>query len=163
LNRPDYPDHQKAIREHGSLEDDTPDPGPVKQNKLLAVLADWYKDPESLEDYSKVNWLFFATDVGTDVECRQDPLTSREDTVDVLGDEDHTFYPGGTFDLEMPGFDGVCQYKNDGDDTGRLFCPGQEITCVDDPRDTNPSDPNAEKGDYECGDKRRDPVFICEY
>ena len=166
LNRPDYPDHQKAIKDHGSLEDDTPAPGPtepVRQNKLLGILADWNKAPKTIEDASKVNWLFFATDIGTGVDCRQDPLTSREDTVDLLNDPDHTFYPGGTFELQMPGFDGKCEYKNDGGSTGTLFCPGQEIPCVDDPHDKNPSDPNAEKGNYDCGDKTRQPVFICEY
>ncbi|KAF1954181.1 hypothetical protein CC80DRAFT_550639 [Byssothecium circinans] len=166
LNRPDYPAHQKAIKEHGSLKDDMPTPGPtepVKQNKLLGILADWKKDPRSLKDFSKVNWLFFATDIGTEVGCRQDWLTSREDTVDILYDADHTFYPGGTFELQMPGFNEKCEYKNDGGTTGRLFCPGQEISCVDDPHDKNPSDLNADKGNYECGDKIRQPVFICEY
>lgn len=166
LIRPDYLAHRKAIEEHGNLRDDTPSngtTGPAKQNKLLGILADWNRDPKLLDDYTKLNWVFFATNIGTGIDCRKDWLTSREVTVDTLHNGNQTFFPNGTFNLQMPGFDKKCEYTNDGDSQGKFSCPGQEIECKDDPHNKNPSDPKGDKGDYDCGDKIRQPVFICEY
>ncbi|KAF2849059.1 hypothetical protein T440DRAFT_534614 [Plenodomus tracheiphilus IPT5] len=169
LNRPDYPEHQQAFRDHDKLEDDwdTPQsepividwPWPFPHNKTLSIVADYPKNPL---ERNGVDWKFFAADLeAAKVECRQDPLTSRKDGLG--GGVNGLVYPGGTFELKMPDFDQPCEYKNDGASAGRLFCPGTEIPCQDDPRDKDPANNEAEKGIYECGDSMREPVFQCPY
>ncbi|ORY19378.1 hypothetical protein BCR34DRAFT_595350 [Clohesyomyces aquaticus] len=162
LHRPNYEEHKKALHDHLNLPDENPKPtGPTK---VLQILTDFNKNPKNIEEWAWIDWLFFATDYGTAPECRTDTLYHEERKMDP-NDEDHTYYPGGEFPLKMPGFDQDCTYKNNGENAGRLFCPGKEIECKDDPHDKDPSNPEADKGTYDCDDgkKSRQPVFLCEY
>lgn len=141
-----------------------PPPPPPKQNKILNVLADWLLNPNP-DDPLKVNWLFFVTGVDEAVGCRGDPLASKEYTVNPANTENDISWPVGIFDLAIPGFSSQCQYRENIKETGTLSCPGQpDIACIFDIRgqDPNNADP-IQVGNYECGDYRRDPVFICEY
>lgn len=63
--------------------------------------------------------------------------------------------PGGTFNLRL--FDEDCKYNKSGDNTGKLSCGDRAIHCVDDPADKDPLDPTADKGNYRCGLRRRQP------
>ena len=137
-----------------------PPPQPTGPTKALDIVAD-YPPLSSLQDIyvGRVDWQFFATDYGKKVDCRTDPVYREERTFDATSQALN--YPGGTFSLKL--FDEDCEYKNSGDNVGALFCGGRTITCVDDPADTNPSDINADKGNYQCGDVLREPVFTCAW
>jgi hypothetical protein len=137
---------------------------PSGPTKALDIVTDVLTMPTSLQDldrYNQVNWLFFQTDYGKKVDCRQDPVYQEQRDLNRLSDVPYNSYPGGTFKLNLFGED--CEYKNSGDNPGRLFCGSREIACVDDPADTNPADNTADKGMYECGEMTRQPVFMCEW
>jgi hypothetical protein len=139
----------KAQRDFGKQDEPQP---PTDPTKALDILAEFVPGASTLD------WQFFTTDYRKKVECRSDWVyhENREWATDSP-----TTYPGGTFNLRL--FDEDCQYKNSGDNAGKLFCGDKTIDCVDDPADKNPSDPNADKGSYQCGDKWRQPVFTCAY
>ncbi|KAF2189327.1 hypothetical protein K469DRAFT_748010 [Zopfia rhizophila CBS 207.26] len=140
----------------------SPTETPPPESSPLGFLPDYLTQPESLQDwgaFNKIDWQFFATDYGKTVDCRTDPAYHEERDIDRI--KEGPWYPGGEFNLKLFGED--CQYKNSGNNPGRLFCGSKEIECKDDPADKNPSDPNAEKGNYKCGDKTRQPVFTCAY
>lgn len=97
------------------------------------------------------DWLFLETDYGNGVGCRTDFLLPPKTVPWASGGA--VTYPGGTWPLTLDGSD--CEYKNSGDNTGKLFCDEIEIGCIDDP---------AEKNEYNCdGGYRRQPVFTCAY
>ncbi|ORY03129.1 hypothetical protein BCR34DRAFT_492642 [Clohesyomyces aquaticus] len=139
-----------------SMKDGTKDPddhpdGDLKAGgnslptKALNILGQYVPGAKTFD------WLFLETDYGHGVECRTDFLIPFK-TVPWATDGTVT-YPGGTWDLvinEQP-----CQYKNSGDNAGKLFCGDKEHWCMDDP---------AEKNEYQCpGGYTRQPVFTCPY
>lgn len=143
----------------GSAEPD-PAPEPTGPTKQLAVVASFVVGAPTLD------WLFLEADLGQGVGCREDFLRPF-DTVpwDLSGNgaEDGSTFPGGTRDLDLTIDGQKCQYKNDGDDPGALWCGERGISCMDDPADKDPNDSNSDKGNYQCGEYTRQPVFVCPY
>lgn len=133
-------DHQSP----GANGQSVPPAGPTK---ALSIIGEY--TPEA----STFDWLFFSIDYDTGAECRTDIATEPK-TV-PFSDTGMT-YPGGTWDVDLAGE--KCEYKNSGDNPGALFCNGKEIACFDEAGDSEP-----DKGEYECGGKMRQPVFICPY
>lgn len=143
----------KAQRDFGKHDEPPPPaPHPKDLTKALDILAEFVPGLPTLD------WQFFATDYGKKIECRSDPVY-HEERKRAPGDA--TMYPGGTFNLTL--FDEECQYKNSGDNTGKLFCSDKTIDGINDPADKNPSDVHADKGNYRCGEKWRQSVFTCAY
>lgn len=152
-----------AANRHKPGQDSPPPEDPPKgPTKALGIVADFMTQLKSLEGmaaFNKLDWQFFATEYGKTVDCRTDPVYHEERDIDRT--KTATWFPGGAFKLKLFGED--CQYKNSGDNPGRLFCGSREIECKDDPADKNPLDLKTKKGNYECGDKTRQPVFTCPY
>ncbi|KAF2112801.1 hypothetical protein BDV96DRAFT_649034 [Lophiotrema nucula] len=138
----------------------TPEPTPTGPTKQLAVVAAFVPGAPTMD------WLFLTADYEKGVECREDFLRPV-DTVpwDTSGTtaEDGSTFPGGTRDLDLEIDGQKCQYKNDGDDPGALWCGERIIGCKDDPADKDPNDSSSDKGNYQCGDYTRQPVFVCPY
>ncbi|KAI4635690.1 uncharacterized protein J4E87_000645 [Alternaria ethzedia] len=130
------------------------EPEPTGPTKQLAVLGAYVPGAPTMD------WLFLEADFEKGVECREDFLRPFET---VPWDESGTTYPGGTKELDLEIDGEVCEYRNDGDDPGALWCGERVIGCVNDPADKDPNDVNAEKGEYQCGDYTRQPVFVCPW
>lgn len=131
-----------------------PEPEPTGPTKQLAVLGAYVPGAPTMD------WLFLEADYEQGVECREDFLRPFET---VPWDESGTTYPGGTKELDLEIDGEVCEYRNDGDDPGALWCGERVIGCLNDPADKDPNDVNAEKGEYQCGDYTRQPVFVCPW
>ncbi|KAJ4348760.1 uncharacterized protein N0V89_010138 [Didymosphaeria variabile] len=140
-----------------------PEPEPEEPSgptKSLSIVAE-YRNGDIL-DLTKIHWKFFQVDYGKAAGCDDEPVREEiRDRVDLDGTTLN--YPGGTFDLKL--WDQDCQYKNQGDNQGKLYCGDQSHECLDDPADKNPSDINADKGIYKCADdtQTREPVFLCSW
>ncbi|KAJ4369255.1 hypothetical protein N0V83_006340 [Neocucurbitaria cava] len=134
-----------------------PPTGPTKQ---LAVLSSFVPGALTLD------WLFLEADYEQGVGCREDFLRPF-DTVpwDLSGNgaQDGSTFPGGTRELDLTIDGEKCQYQNDGDDAGALWCGKKVIGCKNDSADKDPNDSTADKGNYQCGDYTRQPVFVCPY
>ncbi|KAF2749248.1 hypothetical protein M011DRAFT_475975 [Sporormia fimetaria CBS 119925] len=102
-------------------------------------------------------WRFYNTKQNTRVECDKDSNLWREiiprgdpHELEKLTPSDVDIrnipWPGGIFKLTIDGED--CEYKCDGKGEGRLFCPGREITCHEDPEKKKTGDPRT------CGSSR---------
>lgn len=126
-----------------------PPPPPPEPTKGLAVLAEYEPGSETF------TWLFFGTEYGQPVECRTDTATAPAEAPWSTSGET---FPEGLWDLDLNGE--KCQYTSD-NKPGTLVCGDKMIPCIDDPADTDPGNPDADKGEYDCGDKKRQPVFIC--
>lgn len=133
-------DHQST----GANGQSIPPSGPTK---ALSILGEYTPGASTFD------WLFFSTDYGTAPACRTDTAT---DPKTVEFSDTGVTYPGGTWQVDLAGEQ--CEYKNSGDNPGALFCNGKEIACFDEETDSQP-----DKGEYECGDKKRQPVFTCPY
>jgi hypothetical protein len=141
-------------------EEPEPEPQPTGPTKQLAVLSSYVPGALTLD------WLFLEADYEQGVECREDFLRPF-DTVpwDLSGNgaQDGSTFPVGTRDLDLTIDGEKCQYLNDGDDAGALWCGEKVIGCMNDPADKDPNDSTADKGTYQCGDYTRQPVFVCPY
>jgi hypothetical protein len=116
----------------------------VQPTKALNILAQYVPLAPTLD------WLFLRTDFGHGVECRTDFLIPFSTATWTSGGA--LTYLGGTWPLNIDGES--CEYKNSGDNPGRLFCGDRQYGCVDDP---------AENDIYSCTDGYlRQPVFTCE-
>lgn len=145
---------KKTVTKIWSMKDGTTDPddhpdGDLKKDgnatptRALNILGQYVPGAPTFD------WLFLMTNYGSGVECRTDFLIPFK-TVSWAPNGAVT-YPGGTWDLKVDGES--CQYKNSGDNAGKLFCHDEEYTCIDDP---------AEKNEYQCPNNyRRQPVFTC--
>ena len=133
---------------------DHAEPEPTGPTKQLAVLGSYVRGAPTMD------WLFLEADFEKGVGCREDFLRPFET---VPWDESGTTYPGGTKELDLEIDGEVCEYRNDGDDPGALWCGERVIGCVNDPADKDPEDATSDKGNYQCGDYTRQPVFVCPY
>ncbi len=120
-------------------------------------------DSYDAESHPETAWLFFTTDYGHTVDCRADTDTvlnfARPENLDQPA-----VYPGGTYDLKLDGKD--CQYKNDGTNSGRIFCGDTQIACYDDPAHkpgVNINRSNIDGDNYMCGLEYRQPMFTCPW
>jgi hypothetical protein len=150
-------DTMKSQRDFSKKNEPQPPPPPPLEppkgpTKALSIGTEWVTGAPTLD------WQFFATDYGKKVECRSDWALRETRKIAPKGS---TMHRGGSFNLKL--FDQNCQYKNSGDNTGKLYCGDKTIDCVDDPAYKDPSSPTADKGNYKCGNRWRQPVFTCAY
>jgi hypothetical protein len=82
-------------------------------------------------DSAIVDWKFFATNYGNPVDARTDAALQAHRTENT----DKEIFPRGTFGLVL--FGETCQYKNKGNNAGKLFCGDKTILCGDDPAFNN--------------------------
>jgi hypothetical protein len=83
-------------------------------------------------------WHFYTTKVGHAIECRENTdvvqeLTSQGPSNPSLSSKvnsEDLLWPAGIYRLNIEGED--CDYKCDGTNPGRLFCPKKEISCKED-------------------------------
>ena len=156
------PPGQKARREVPICGDPEPEPepeptGPTKQ---LAVLSSFVVGAPTLD------WLFLETDFEQGVGCREDflrPFDTEPWDFSGNGAQAGSTFPGGTRELDLTIDGQKCEYRNDGDDPGALWCGERVIGCKNDPADKDPEDASSDKGNYQCGDYTRQPVFVCPY
>jgi hypothetical protein len=137
-----------------------PEPEPTGPTKQLAVLSSFVVGAPTLD------WLFLEADFEQGVGCREDllrPFDTEPWNFSGNGAQAGSTFPGGTRDLGLTIDGQKCQYKNDGDDPGALWCGERVIGCKNDPADKDPEDANSDKGNYQCGDYTRQPVFVCPY
>lgn len=137
-------------------------PAPPSPTKSLSIVMDFISNVNGFPDLAevgKLHWFFFQTNYGTGVDCRTDMAATFDQVVDIT--QSGPFYPTGNFGMALFGED--CEYQSGANSPGKLVCSGKDIQCIDDPADKNPSDPNADKGNYSCGDKTRQPVFLCSW
>lgn len=155
------PPGKKARREDSvcALPPDS-EPVPTGPTKQLAVVSAFVPFEPTLD------WLFLTSDYQKGVECREDFLrpvdTVPWETSGTTAENGSTF-PGGTRELDHVIDGQKCQYQNDGDDAGALWCGERVISCMDDPADKDPNNSSSDKGNYQCGDYTRQPVFVCPY
>ncbi|PSN67822.1 hypothetical protein BS50DRAFT_665225 [Corynespora cassiicola Philippines] len=103
-------------------------------------------------------WNFYTTTSGKAVgscgETDGEKLTPEEGSSDiklppgVAGNTENPPWPGGSFKLKIEGEE--CEYKNDGTNPGRLFCPKKEISCKED------SMKSKKEGSLKCGSRELD-------
>ncbi|KAF1828223.1 hypothetical protein BDW02DRAFT_617367 [Decorospora gaudefroyi] len=76
---------------------------------------------------------------------------------DFRGDHKNLPWPGGIYNLNIEGED--CEYKNDGTNAGRLFCPNREIDCMEE------SKKSTDEGLPECSSSRVKfhPAVYCDF
>ncbi|KAF2274042.1 uncharacterized protein EI97DRAFT_444332 [Westerdykella ornata] len=138
----DYPEwYIKALQKarSGDLDASTTPPSALtpKPGKSLSIaMVSVVNSHAGLADvYS--TWNFYTTTVGKVVgscgETKGEKLIPGEGStnVDLLPEvarnTDNPPWPGGSFQLKIEGEE--CEYKNDGTNSGRLFCPKREISC----------------------------------
>ncbi|KAI4948372.1 hypothetical protein J4E91_005794 [Alternaria rosae] len=137
-----------------------PEPEPTGPTKQLAVLSSFVVGAPTLD------WLFLEADYQQGVECREDflrPFDTEPWDFSGNGAQAGSTFPGGTRELDLEIDGQKCQYQNDGDDPGALWCGERVIGCINDPADKDPEDANSDKGNYMCGDYTRQPVFVCPW
>ncbi|KAF2106706.1 SGNH hydrolase-type esterase domain-containing protein [Lophiotrema nucula] len=161
--RPDTPTPKMcAIPAEPKHDEPDHDDDPPKKTKTLAIAADFMTAPKSLDDmkdYNQLHWMYVQADYGKGAQCRTDTVYDEWREIDRT--KAVTYYPSGIKKMKLFGKD--CEYRNNGKTAGRLFCGDQQIECLNDPADKDPSDVDAEKGNYKCGDTTRQPVFICSW
>jgi len=136
------------------------EPEPTGPTKQLAVLSSFVVGAPTLD------WLFLETDFEQGVGCREDflrPFDTEPWDFSGNGAQAGSTFPGGTRELDLTIDGQKCEYRNDGDDPGALWCGERVIGCKNDPADKDPEDASSDKGNYQCGDYTRQPVFVCPY
>jgi hypothetical protein len=134
---------------------------PAQPTKTLSIVADL--GFKSMQDHNSaiVDWKFFSTDYGHAVGPRTDAALQSRRTEDI----DKQIFPGRTFDFIL--FDKACQYRNDGQSTGKLFCGEKTIDCTNGPAYKNlllrgyPGDGGGES--YWTLRDIRQPMYTCAY
>jgi hypothetical protein len=138
---------------------------PIPGNSLsIAMVSSVNSHAGSADVYS--TWNFYTTTVGKAVgscgETEGVKLTPEEGSTkvelpaEVAGDTDNPPWPGGSFKLSIEGVE--CEYKNDGTNPGRLFCPNKEISCTED------SMMSKKEGALKCGDRvSLKAVVYCDF
>jgi hypothetical protein len=154
----------KKVRRQSICDDEEPEPQPEPEptgpTKQLAVVSTFVIGAPTLD------WLFLEADYQQGVECRTDylrPFDTEPWDFSGNGAQDGSTFPGGTRELDLTIDGQKCEYRNDGDDAGALWCGERVIGCMNDPADKDPNDSTADKGNYMCGDYTRQPVFVCPY
>ncbi|KAH8730501.1 peptidase S8/S53 domain-containing protein [Phaeosphaeriaceae sp. PMI808] len=106
-------------------------------------------------------WKFYTAKVGKPVgSCGetdgQEISAQSNDKPAGNSDIDNPPWPGGSFKLNIEGE--ACEYKCDGTNPGRLFCPAKQISCWED------SMKSKKEGTLKCGDRTLfHPVVYCDF
>ncbi|KAF1953351.1 hypothetical protein CC80DRAFT_551394 [Byssothecium circinans] len=124
--------------------------------KTLYIVGD-FSAPKNIRT---VEWKFFLTEGAARPDCRNDFIYREARDISKLS-SNQPVLPGGTFGLKLQGEQ--CEYKNSGNNQGRLFC-GKVSRPIDCTRDAErPEDPKSQdSGVYVCGGVRRSVMFRCE-
>lgn len=95
-------------------------------------------------------WKFYTTTVGKAVgscgETDGQEITSAgpsDPSLPSIADPENPPWPGGIFNVTLEG--NRCQYKCDGTNAGKLFCPDKQISCSED------SAKRKKEGTLKCG------------
>lgn len=105
-------------------------------------------------------WKFHTTKidhaVGSCGETDGQAIPAETNDKPVNLDIDNPPWVGGTFKLNIEGE--ACEYKSDGTNAGRLFCPKKQIACVED------SKKSKKEGSLKCGNSQfSHPVVYCDF
>lgn len=130
-------------------------------NSLSIAMVSTVNSHSGSADISST-WNFYTTTVGKAVgscgETDGEKITPGEGSSDVRlsGDLENPPWPGGSFKLKIGGED--CEYKNDGTNPGRLFCPKKQIVCREDHMKSK------KEGSVRCGARGYfHPVAYCDF
>jgi hypothetical protein len=128
------------------------------KTKTLQVLLQNFIDP-----IGNVNaWVFYTADIGVSALCRNEKdAVGNFPAEDGAGLVDNPPWPGGSYKMKVEGMD--CEYKNNGNDAGALWCNGRDaISCKEEE-----AKGKGEKGSKVCetGDTSRTqhPVVVCDW
>ncbi|KAF2687475.1 hypothetical protein K458DRAFT_401982 [Lentithecium fluviatile CBS 122367] len=103
-------------------------PTPSAKSKALSVIFQNYGDESNYINL----WIFITTDIGVSAMCRNSTeAVSVQKAPNDLNLVKNPPWPGGTFEMTIEGL-GDCEYKNDGSNTGALWCSGRGISCQED-------------------------------
>ncbi|PVH92050.1 hypothetical protein DM02DRAFT_701765 [Periconia macrospinosa] len=144
----------------------TPPPSPLpKPGNSLSIAMVSTVNAHSGGATVDSTWNFFTTPVGKAVgscgETEGEKLIPEEGSTndklpsDVAGKTDNPPWPTGSFKLKIEGQE--CEYKNDGSNPGRLFCPKKEISCQED------SMKSKKEGSLRCGQGFFHAVVYCDF
>ena len=98
-------------------------PPPVRQNKALSIIFQHLTS--SAIKMNDKSWLFFTGDYGKSSACRD--MKEAIKRVPVLsGSVENPPWPGGTYTLNL--FDLECDYKNNGNSAGALWCNEEQTS-----------------------------------
>jgi hypothetical protein len=107
-------------------------------------------------------WLFFETDVGVAPGCRleKESLANPEAGIGAQMIYDAP-WPSITQSLKIDGME--CEYKNDGQNPGALWCQGRKeaITCYEEKAKASGEEPAFCSNDG-SSERRRKPIAYCE-
>ncbi|KAF1994058.1 hypothetical protein P154DRAFT_586974 [Amniculicola lignicola CBS 123094] len=146
----DYPEwYIKALQtaRSGDLDGSTTPPSALtpKPGKSLSIAMVSSVNTHAGSANVDSTWTFYTTTVGKAVgscgETEGEKLTPEEGSTnvklpaEVAGNTDNPPWPGGSFKLKIEGEE--CEYKNDGTNPGRLFCPQREIYCKEEDMKSN--------------------------
>ena len=133
-----------------------PPPAPKKTKALSIILQNIITEIDNTN-----NWLFLLTDQGQSALCSNDKNNKPVLTTPAGGDPsmvDNPPWPGGSYPFKIDGMD--CEYKNDGQNAGALWCKeknGQAISCYADEMKDKKEDKTCDIGVYEHA------VVYCEW
>ncbi|KAH9883147.1 hypothetical protein J1614_000003 [Plenodomus biglobosus] len=131
-------------------------PAPPPKTKALSIIFQNYIDPIGNTN----TWLFLETDIGVSKLCTDEKeAIHKVDAGGGPGTVDNPPWPGGSFPLTLDGL-GDCEYKNDGTNTGSLWCSGNEIKCQEDSMKAQSGSETCELGDIAIS---QHPVVFCEW
>ncbi|KAH7080719.1 hypothetical protein FB567DRAFT_448489 [Paraphoma chrysanthemicola] len=133
-----------------------PAPSSVKpsKGKSLSIAAVSQVNSHGTSASSDIAWTFYTTSVGKAVgSCGEtdgekiSPLGGTSVSLPSSMDIANLPWPAGEFKLDIEG--AACEYKCDGTNPGRLFCPDREIACNED------SAKARKEGVLQCGSRVR--------
>tara|TARA_R110002003_G_scaffold391_6_gene19468 strand:+ start:453 stop:1055 length:603 start_codon:yes stop_codon:yes gene_type:complete len=150
-------DHESAGASGSNKPPASPQPPPAPTKALSIIYQEVVT--EAMNSYQ---WLFFQTDVGKSVLCKDEKDAVKAfETKTGFNDDGTSPWPVGTFAVKLFGTD--CEYKNDGkDNAGMLLCgkDSKGIPCHADQLRYN-------KKPRECGgwnsETKQYAVVFCEW
>jgi hypothetical protein len=156
----------KILAGYGNNTDSIPSNDKPSKGKSLSIAMVTQVNSHGGGASYDAQWHFYATAVGHEVSC--DPSSDNQVSeiankgpsdakFNFGGDQRNLPWPAGTYNLSIDGED--CQYRNDGTNPGRLFCPKKEISCTED------SKKNTDQGLPGCSSTRVKfhPAVYCDF
>jgi hypothetical protein len=138
-------DYHHQFAKDESVKDDKPSKG-----KSLSIAMFSTVSPHGGFADVDIKWRFYTVSAGKAVgSCGETdgqeitPQGPSDPKLDSNTSSDNPPWPAGTFKLKIEDQD--CEYKCDGTNPGRLFCPNKQITCVED------SAKSKKEGTKKCG------------
>jgi hypothetical protein len=128
----------KIITSYDNEADSAPGGDTTSKGKALSIAMVTIVNSHSGSATYDAQWRFYTTTVGHGVSCdfasdnRVSEIASQgpSDTIsNFSGDHKNLPWPAGVYNLNIEDED--CQYKNDGTNPGRIFCPKREISCME--------------------------------